>query len=463
MGDVIDIPLVSGSENERMTVRTRELAGLGGPIATLARTPRVTARDALETARTEGFDALQDIPICELLQRIADAARRFENIGPPTNNLEPVDEYARRVTRATGLPKGWVRTSTHWLAYGLRHAAEALRAQSPTAGLDVYDCPAYVREQNVGLAFAPRVRVLGAVMPSNDPTVYAWPALALAMKIPIVVCPADRDPFTALRLARAIRAAGIPQSAVHVLPAAHEVGDLLCHKADHTLLFGGASTVDPYRNDPRVETYGPGNSAAIIARNPTDRELDTLARGIVRSGGRACFNLTRIVATDDCNPDTLVDRLAKRITNATDGTPFDDATDVPTFPNTDRAKSIDEHIAAIEGTDITTSHRNNDRLAETAYGARLRPTLLRTPTLVDELPFPYAGVTHCSSENVRSALNGAYLGVCIGDNALEQELVCSPSIRKVYGGRYPSTVDLRETHETFLTDFLYERSTYDPS
>jgi acyl-CoA reductase-like NAD-dependent aldehyde dehydrogenase len=463
MNDVVDIPLVSGDEGERMTVRTHELSGLDGPVATLSRAPRVIAHNALETARTEGFDALQDIPICELLQRIADAARRFENIGPPNDDLEPLDEYAHRITRATGLPKGWVRTSTHWLASGLRHAPEALRAQSPTADLDVYDRPAYVRERNVRLAFAPQVRVLGAVMPSNDPTVYAWPALALAMKVPIVVCPADRDPFTALRLARAIRAAGIPRSAVHILPAAHEIGDLLRREADHTLLFGSASTVDPYRNESGVETYGPGNSVAVATRNPTDRELDTLARGIVRSGGRACFNLTRIITTDDCDPDTLADRLAERIADATDGTPFSSDTDVPTFPNADRAKSIDEHVTAVEGTDIMAGHRSSDRLVETADSARLQPTLLRTPTLVDELPFPYAGITHRSRENVRSAIDGAYLGVCIGDGALERELVRSPNVEKVYGGRYPATVDLRETHETFLTDFLYGRSTYDPS
>lgn len=463
MDGVVDVPLISGEQGERMTVRTQGLAGLGGSVATLARTPRVTARDAVETARTEGFDALQDVPIRDLLQRLADAARRFEGIGPSTDELDPFDEYARRVTRATGLPTGWVRTSGHWLAYGLRHAAEALRAQSPTADLDVYDDRTYVRERNVGLAFAPRVRVLGAVMPSNDPTVYAWPALALAMKVPIVVRPADRDPFTAVRLARAFRAAGVPESAVHVLPASREIGDLLRREADHTLLFGGASTVDPYRDDPQVQTYGPGNSAAVVARDPTDGELDTLARGVVRSGGRACFNLTRIVVTGDCDPDALAAGLAERVAEATPGSPLEDGTDVPTFPDADRAAAIDERVAAVEGTDVTADRRDGGRLVETDDGARIEATVIRTPEPVDELPFPYAGVTRRSRDAVGSVVDGAYLCVCIGDADLERDLLRSPGVRKLYSGRYPAAVDLRETHEEFLTDFLYARSTYDPA
>lgn len=462
VADPVEVPLLTGGE-ERTTVRTEQLEGLGGQVATLARTPRVTARDAIETARTDGFEDLREVPVRDLLQRVADAARRFEGVGPPSAELVAFDAYARRVVRATGLPAGWVRTSAHWLAYGLRHAAEALRVQSPTAGLDLYDDFAYVRERNVGLAFTPRVRALGAVMPSNDPTVYAWPALALAMKVPVVLRPADRDPFTALRLARALLAAGVPESAVHVLPGSHEVGDLLCHESDHALLFGGASTVAPYLDDPSVETYGPGRSVAVVARDPTDRELDSLARGVVRSGGRACFTLSRIVATGDCDPDALAAGVAERVVTYRDGSPFDEDTDVPTFPDADRAAAIDERVAAASGTDVTAAHRDGARLVETDDGARLRPTALRTAELVEELPFPYAGVTHRPRDAVVDAVDGAYLGVVVGDTALERDLVRSPGVRKVYGGRYPAAVDLRETHEEFLTDFLYEHTTYDPA
>lgn len=462
MSSPVDVPVLTGNTTERMSVRSRELSGLGGPVATLARTPRVTVRDALDTARTTGFDALQELPIRELLQRIADAARRFEAIGPETTEIESLNDYVQLVTRATGLPIGWVRTSAHWLAYGLRHASESLRAQSPTSGLDIYDTGAYTRERNVGLAFTPRVRVLGAVMPSNDPAVYAWLGLAVAMKIPIVIRPADRDPFTALRLARCLREAGVPESAVHVLPAAREIGDVLCREADHTLLFGDGSTIEPYQDDRQVETYGPGNSAAIIARTPTKRELDTLARGITRSGGRACFNLSRIIATNDCDPDELAKELASRVVEAVGGSPFDSATDVPTFVDPDRANTIENRATAVNGTDVTASYCSTDRLAEVSNGVQLRPTILRTQSLVSELPFPYAGVTQLSREKVCSALSDAYLAVCIGDNALERELVYSPDISKVYSSRYPATVDLRETHERFLVDVLYDRSTYDP-
>lgn len=471
--DLLEVPVVSGGEST--TVRTTTVTGIGGPIATVARTPRVTVRDALETARGDGFDGLQTISVRERLAIVGDAGRRFEGIGPATALGSPA-AYERPVARATGLPVGWVHTSAHWLGYGLRHAAEALRAQSPTGGLDVYDEPSYTRERSVGLAFAPRVRVLGAVMPGNDPAVYAWPALALAMGIPIVLRPSDRDPFTPLRLARAFLAAGVPETAIHVLPAERAVGETIAQEADHAMVFGDERAVASYRNDRTVETYGPGNSVAVLARDPTERELETLARGITRAGGRTCFNLTRIIATGPCDPDRLAAELARRVAGVREGSIDDRRTDVPAFPDGKRAKRIDARVEALDGADVTATYRTGPRridgtgtdtesdagTAGDVENTRLRPTVLRTPTLVEELPFPFAGVTERDREAI-SEIGPAYLGVCIGDEDLERAMVRSPQVRKVYGGAYPAAVDLRETHEEYLTSFCYETTTYDPS
>ena len=454
------LPLVSGGERE--TRRTRTVAGIGGDLATVARAPRVRVHDAVETARESGFEALRATPVRELLDRLADAGRRFAGHGP-TDQLAPVADYAERVARASGLPVGWVRTSVHWLAYGLRHAAESLRAQSPTGGLAVYDDPSYTRERDVGLAFAPRIRVLGGVMPANDPAVYAWPALALGMKLPIVLRPSRRDPFTAVRLARALLAAGFPPSAVHVLPGDWSVGETVATRADHALVFGGTDTTARYRDDPAVETYGPGRSVAVLARRPTDRELDTLARGVVRAGGRTCFNLTRIVAVADCDADELAAALAERVACATDGPVTEPATDVPSFPDADRARRIDDLAAA--GRDVTAPCREGPRLRDHGDHARLAPTVVRTGEFVGELPFQFAGVTARSPSSptiLFRSLDGAYLGVAIGED-YEAAMARSPHVRKAYGGAYPASVDLRETHETFLADFCYTTTTYDPA
>lgn len=456
------LPVVS--DGERETVRTRTIDGLDGPVADVARTPTVRVRDALSTARDGGFDALSDVPIDDLLDRLAAAGALFLGEGAPAaaDSLEPFETYRRRVTEATGLPAGWVRTSAHWLAVGLRHAAEALRAQSPTGGLDVYDEPAYTRETTVGLAFAPRVRVLGASMPANDPTVYAWPALALGMRIPIVLRPSNRDPFTAIRLARALLAAGVPPSAVHVLPGDRSVGETICRESDHALAFGGRAATKPFRGDPTVETYGPGESIAILGRDPTARELDTLARGVRRAGGRACFNLTRIVATGGCDPDVVAAELADRLTDVDAGPLHAADTDVPGFVDREAAARIDDAVDTIDGTDLTAADRE-ERLVERAGVTRLLPTVLRTDVLVPEFPFPFAGVTERDRTALPDCLDGAYLAVAIGDDDLEEQLVRSPAFRKVYGGGYPASVDLRETHETYLASFLYETTTYDPA
>lgn len=455
---VATVPLLSGGERE--TIETATVEGVGGPVAAVSRTPRVTALDAVETARSDGFEALASMPVRELLNRVADAGRRLEGLGP--TDLQPAEAYHDRVVRGTGLPVGWVRASTHWLAYGLRHAAEALRAQSPTGGLDVYDDLAYTRERDVNLAFTPQVRSLGAVMPGNDPAVYAWPALALASKVPVVIRPSDQDPFTAIRLGRALVAAGIPESAVHVLPGDRSLGDTLCRKCDHAMVFGGDSTTDPYSGDPAVETYGPGESVAIVARDPTDDELDSLARGVVRSAGRACFCLTRILATGSCDPDALVDSLAQRVTEATVGPLNDPETDVPAVTDRGQAARIDDRVNAIDGWDVTADYREGSRLVDSDDGPVLRPTVLRTSRAVSELPFPFAGVTTCDRSDILDGIDPGYLGVVIGDEEIEWSLVRSPAVRKVYGGRYPSTVDLRETHEEYLAAFCYETTTYDP-
>lgn len=456
------LPVVSNGERE--TVESRAVAGIGGPVAEVATAPRVRATSAVESAREDGFDALQEIPIRDLLDRIADAGRRFEDLGA-AGDLPPYATYRERVARSTGLPIGWVDVSAHWLGYGLRHAAETLRAQSPTGGLDVYDDPAYARETTVGLAFAPRVRVLGAVMPGNDPTVYGWPALSLAMKVPVVLRPSNRDPFTAVRLARALVAAGIPEPAVHVLPGPRDVGETVAREADHAMVFGGDEAVDTYRDDTSVETYGPGRSVAVVGRDPTERELDTLARGITRSAGRACFCLSRLVALQDCDADALAEELARRVAAATDGSIIDADTDVPSFPDPDVARRIHERVDDL-GVDVTECHRDGPRLQTFDDHARLAPTVVRTDEFVPEFPFPFAGVTEAPTDDPRDlidALDGAYLGVAVGAPEAERAMVRSPRIRKVYGGTYPAAVDLRETHETFLAEFLYDVSTYDPA
>ncbi len=447
------LPVVSRGETR--TVRTERIDGIGGPVADVSRAPRVSARDALEAARGEGFEALRSTPVRELLDALGAASLRFEGVGPH----DGAGTYERRVARATGMPVGWVRVSAHWLAYGIRHAAEALRAQSPTGGLGVYDDPSYTRERDVGLAFAPRARVLGAVMPGNDPAVYAWPVLALAMKVPVVLRPSDRDPFTAVRLARALLAAGVPPAAVHVLPSDRDVGGTIAREADHAMVFGGEATVEPYRDDPSVEAYGPGESVAVVAREPTERELDTLARGIVRAGGRTCFNLTRIVATRDCDPDALARARERRVSRARLGPIDDPGTDVPAFPDPEAAAGIDERVAAL-GEDV--SDGPGPRRVERDGATVLRPTVLRAPDLVPELPFPFAGVTRLGAGAIPDRIGRAYLGVCIGDEGIERRLVRSPRVRKVYAGRYPAAVDLRETHEEYPASFLYETTTYDP-
>ncbi|MHC3438998.1 aldehyde dehydrogenase family protein [Natrialbaceae archaeon A-gly3] len=458
------LPLLSGDERE--TTRSVAVEGLDGAICELARTPRIRVHEALETARRDGFDDLQTMPVRELLDRIAVAGQAFLGAGAPasTADLAPFERYQQQVVASTGLPAGWVRTSAHWLAFGLRHAAESLRAQSPTGEIAVYDDPAYVRETDVGLAFAPRVRVLGATMPANDPTVYAWPMLALAMKIPVVLRPSDRDPFTAIRLGRALLAAGVPESAVHVLPGERSIGETVCRESDHALAFGDEAAVGQFRDDPTVETYGPGESVAVVAREPTDRELETLARGVTRAGGRACFCLTRIVATGDCDADAIAERLAESVVDADHarcGSLYDERTGVPGF-TLERAARIDDAVSDRSGTDVTAEYRTESRFVERDGVGRLLPTVLRNDGLVSELPFQFAGVTRCDVDDLPARLEGAYLGVVIGDDDLEQRFVRSPAIRKVYGGRYPAAVDLRETHETYLASFCYETTTYDP-
>lgn len=458
-------PFISGEERE--TTRSVAVEGLSGSICEVAWTPRIRVHEAIETARQNGFNDLQQIPVRELLDRIAVAGQAFLGVGAPasTIDLPPFERYQRQVVASTGLPAGWVRTSAHWLAFGLRHTAESLRAQSPTGELAVYDNPAYVRETDVRLAFTPRVRVLGGTMPANDPTVYAWPILALAMKIPIVLRPSDRDPFTAIRLGRALRAAGIPKSAVHILPGDRSIGETICRKSDHALAFGGEDVVGQFYNDPTVETYGPGKSVAVVSREPTDWELKTLARGVTRAGGRACFCLTRIVATGDCDADAMAERLVELVVNADStrcGSLYDERTGVPGFP-LERAIQIDDAVSDQSGTDVTADYRTESRLVEYDGIGRLLPTILRTDELVSELPFQFAGVTHCAASELTTRLKDTYLGVVIGDTDLEQRFVRSPEIRKVYGGRYPATVDLRETHETYLTSFLYETTTHNPS
>ena len=127
--------------------------------------------------------------------------------------------------------------------------------------------------------------VLGAVLPSNSPGVHSLWIPAIALKVPLFLKPGSQEPWTPMRIAQALLAAGLPPGAVGYYPADHSCAAEILLRCDRSMLFGDESTLRPWRQDTRVQLHGPGWSKVLIGEDRIDGWEEHLELIVVGVGG----------------------------------------------------------------------------------------------------------------------------------------------------------------------------------
>jgi len=440
----------------------------------VARVSQVNAglirRDLKQAARAG--EALRRLSTAEILERCVAAAELFCEadlpLADPAGELQSSALYREQLSATSGLPLSLARANQLKVGGVLRELPTVLRGL--TRGLEPGTLDREVGEhQGIPLWFAPQARVLGAVLPSNSPGVNALWIPALALKVPLALKPGSGDPWTPLRLVRALTAAGLPAEAFGLYPTDHEGAHALLESCERALLFGDARTTAPWAGNPAVELHGPGRSKVWIAADEIEhweRHLDVLVDSIALNGGRSCVNASCIVVP--ARADEIAAALAERLAAIRPLPHADPEARLAAFADASLAERIDAGIEAglaVSGArDVTAESGRGPRRVTLEGASYLCPTLLRCtaldhPLANTEYLFPFASVVQLPDEAALDWMGESLVVSAITrDPARLTALTRSRHIGRLNLGPIPThSVRWDQPHEGNLFDFLLAR------
>jgi aldehyde dehydrogenase (NAD+) len=286
--------------------------GTGLPFATVAQAGKADAEAAIAAAR-RAFDsgAWSGLDMAARIAKLQDFADQISQQGVRMVATECMD---------AGQIVGYAKIIVMWASLLLRNLA-------------TYAATKFPLEEEIlasGNAFAPGreftrrepVGVCVGIVPWNFPTVLAmWKiAPALIMGNTIVVKPASNTPLTALILAEAAKAAGLPAGVLNVIPGpGGELGKTLCtHPHVDKIAFTGSTEVG--REIMRMAsatvkkvTLELGGKSANIILDDADMDLavEGACCGTFLHQGQICESGTRILVPSKIY-DEFTDKLKER-------------------------------------------------------------------------------------------------------------------------------------------------------
>ncbi|HET9163189.1 MAG TPA: aldehyde dehydrogenase family protein [Solirubrobacterales bacterium] len=225
--------------------------------------------------------------------------------------------------------------------------------------------------------------VVGAISPFNFPLNLVAHKLgpAIAAGNAVVLKPAGQTPISALKLARILVEAGLPEGWLSVVPGpGSEVGNAIVeHELTGALSFTGSAKVgwDIRSRVPHKKVnLELGSNAPLIVHSDGDWEAaaDKAKLHAFSHAGQSCISIQRILVQADV-ADAFTERLVANAEGLRVGDPLDSQTDVGPLispGDRDRVKDwIDEAVA--DGAELLTG---GDLVDE---GRCLAPTLLASP------------------------------------------------------------------------------------
>jgi RHH-type transcriptional regulator, proline utilization regulon repressor / proline dehydrogenase / delta 1-pyrroline-5-carboxylate dehydrogenase len=216
------------------------------------------------------------------------------------------------------------------------------------------------------MRYAPR-GVTAVISPWNFPLAIpcGMTAAALATGNAVVLKPAEQSPASAALLVDALRAGGVPEGAIQLVPGFGDAGEALVRDPHvHTIAFTGSSAVgleivraaaetpDGQHHLKRVVAEMGGKNCVLV---DADADLDDAVPAILKSAfgyaGQKCSAAARVLAHERI-ADTLVERLAGAMSALVVGQAGEFSTDVPPVIEGEAQARVRRYaeIAAREGT-----------------------------------------------------------------------------------------------------------------
>lgn len=358
-----DLPAwVAGKEffgDERFSVR---YPYTGEEIGSAPKLGRKQVGTILEATAQLRFD-LSRHERAQILNRIADRLQAEE------------DDFAVLITLESGLALKDTR-------YEIRRAQDVFRFAAMEALRDdgqVFACDTSANGKN-RRAYTLRepLRLVGAITPFNHPLnqVAHKVAPAIAVNTPMVLKPSSRTPLSALRLARVMREAGLPDGMATIVTGdAEEIGPLLwTHPAVELVSLTGGTEIGKrvaaemgYRR--AILELG-GNDPLIVLRDADLGEAVRLATyGAFKNSGQRCTAVKRIIVEEPI-ADALAAGLAEAAARLKVGDPLDPETDIGTVVAEADAVEFERRVNAAVACGASLLHGGERR------GAQIAPAVL---------------------------------------------------------------------------------------
>jgi acyl-CoA reductase-like NAD-dependent aldehyde dehydrogenase len=422
----------------------------GDPVAELSLVPRLfvtRAMAALRKART--------LPVDERLAAVAHAGELYA-----TGVVDgmPAAEHQRAVSRVTGLPIAVVRGASQQIAHAAAQIHQSTQAARPLGAVNSWRDPLTRTGRGV---WTRRGDVFAVHAPGNEPGVHGLWLEALALGYRVAVRPSRRDPLTPHRLICALRACGLGDDQVVLLPTSYEVADELLRGADLAMAYGGEDVMRKYASLSSMLPQGPGRSKILLAGDVDWRDhLDVVVSSISALAGRACVNTTAVFVEGDTAP--VAEAIAERLSALPSLAPEHEQAVLPVLPVAEARRLERYLLARAQG---TRPWLGGDGIVDELGdgSAVLRPAvheLARSdaPQAQVELAFPCVWVAPWSPEAGVEPLKETLVLTAITEDAgVVDALVSEPTIRNVYVGDHPTWwIEPGVPHDGFLADFLME-------
>ena len=322
----------------------------GKPDSVVAVAARATVSDAADAVAeaSRGFRSWRAVPVEERAAALIRAAAWLRE-----RRLEIAALEVRECAKPWPEADADVCEAIDFLEYYARGAIEL------GAGPHLLQVPGERNEMTYG----PR-GVVAVIAPWNFPVAIpcGMTAAALATGNAVVLKPAEQSPGCAFMLVQALRAGGVPASAISLLPGEGDAGAaLVAHPGVHTIAFTGsmpvgleitraAAEVAPgQRHIKRVVSELGGTNCVIV---DSDADLDDAVPGIVSSAfvyaGQKCSAAARVLA-HEAIADQLIERVAGAVSVLVVGQADQLGTDVPPVIERAAQERVDRYAAIAAG------------------------------------------------------------------------------------------------------------------
>ncbi len=214
------------------------------------------------------------------------------------------DELARLIARESGKAVKYAAAEVSRAVETLTFSAEeAKRIHGETIPLDA----SAAGENRMGFYLRMPVGVVAAITPFNFPLNLVAHKLgpALAAGNTVVLKPAERTPLTAIRLADALREAGLPDDVLNLIHGGAEVGEALVRDETPSRVSFTGSPVVGRRileiAELKKVTLELGNNSGIIVEPDADLEkaIPRCVASAFGQSGQSCISVQRIYVHED--------------------------------------------------------------------------------------------------------------------------------------------------------------------